>query len=1104
MWSKKLRLLGTLSVLALALAPQVAEAQDATSGAIAGTIHDKSSGESAIGVAVIVTSVDRGNSFSAMSNGEGYYKVSSLPPGMYTVEFVHGETSVVAKNVRVFIGRTSNRSPVLSGTTITIHGREVLVDTTDGAIRTRIPRDLSEKLPTPGLSFVHQLSGIAGADQDAVGPSFSGSTGPENKYVIDGVNTTGLSYATVGTPIINEFIEETEVITGGYMAEHGRSTGGIVNVVTRTGTNEFHGTIFTNFTNSLLQKRTAPAPVQGWIDVEQNLAYDLSLGATLGGPLIKDKLWFFVGIAPRVISSNTERITKRRTDCRIKQADGTLSECDPVNNADTIADVDEDGRFIYEELDRSTLNSSATEYQFVSKVNYAPTPEHAGQLTFSGTPSSQRRMGVAGEPQAVSRDIEILTTDLSAKWTSKFNDYKTTFEGVFGMHRTTMQSGSISSAANSVPKETLLNGNFGEWAAGTNTLTGQPRESQATIAGCQDSMDPEKDPYLYIENCPDRGIGYAVGGAGFLGDEEEQRTSGRLSLLQRIEAAGSHELKAGVDFESAFLNKKRLISGGSQFTNFQDRDTIEVFRYIALAPADGDPERFDDLCGFGRDSDPVACDHTPPGDVKGRTLNLAAYLQDSWMLKPNLTLNVGLRYEEQRLRNAEHLRGTTDPHSGQTFGNNALALKNMWAPRLGVLYDWTKEARSKLFASWGRYYESMPMDINDRAFGGESWMRSTFDSSDAQQCGEVDPNLSAPSGAACVASGAAPGGGEQLTGAAILVAPGLKAQYLDESILGVEYEILDDLKIGASYQNRRLGRVLEDVSTDNAATYVLANPGSWSSEEEERLLQKIAKTSDAAELERLNGQLEQFRGIRKFDKPRRDYNAVTLTASNRFSEKFFVRSSYTYARTEGNYQGLYSSSNGQVDPNITSLFDLEELMANRDGPLPQDRPHYFKLDGYYTFDLREAGNVVTGLSFRALSGTPINASGGHYRYGPDETMLLPRGSMGRIGFDYNASLHVAYSRDIGRGMRLEGWVDFFNLTAFDFFKGQGTASVNERYTRYNVNPVVGGSYEDLIYLKELDDAGTETGAPARRNRDFGNARALYAAPSARLGARLTF
>ncbi len=1111
MFSKKqiIRACAAFGVVAIpAVAPVVVHAQDSTTGAITGLVKDKATGELLAGVTVVITSVERKNNYNAITEANGRFKVASLPPGDYSVLFIYGDTKS-KMTVRVNIGKSQQLFPKLDlsqlgGETVTITGR-ALIDTTKTTQGVIIGKDFTENLPVPGRTFESAISLATGAENDGEGVSFSGSSSLENQYIVDGVNTTGLGYGRVGSPVINEFVEEIEVITGGYMAEHGRSTGGVVNVATRSGTNDFHGSVFTSFTNSLLQTRNERDPTESWFEVEQNLAYDLSLGATLGGPIIKDKLWFFVGVAPRLIANDTERIIQRRTDCRERLPSGELSPCDPTLG-DGSPDEGDDGFLILEELDRSTVRDQATEYQFVSKINYAPSPDHAGQVTFSGTPFFRQSIGVAGESQAVSRDVQVLTTDVSAKWTSKLNDAKTTIEGVVGVHRSTFESGSISSEADKLPQEVLVFGNFGDWAAGTNTLTGLPRETAAVVQGCQDSTDSNRDPYQFIDNCPDIGFGYAVGGIGGIGDQEEQRTAGKISVTQRVEAAGSHEIKGGLDIEDNFRNSKRVISGDVAFTNLQDRSRIEVFRYVGLAPEGDDSGEFNDLCGRGQDGDPVACNYTPSGDVKGNTLNIAAFLQDSWQILPNLTFNAGIRYEEQRLRNAEHLRGTMAVGTGETLGKNAMTLRNMWAPRVGMVYDWTKEGRSKVYGSWGRYYESIPMTINDRSFGGESWMRSTYNTTDAAQCGPADPNLGGtPSGNGCLASGAAPADGDRLTGAGVLVATGIEAQYLDEAILGVEYEVLEDLKVGVSLKNRKLGRVLEDLSTDNANTYVLANPGSWPQEEEDKLLKKIANETDPAELSRLNNQLTQFRGIRDFDDPRRDYNALEITASKRFSRKFAGRASYTYSRTEGNYQGLFSSNNGQVDPNITSLFDLPELMANRDGLLPQDRPHSFKIDGYYVFDFKEVGSLTTGLGFVALSGTPKSATAAHYLYGRNETMLLERGVMGRNEFEYDANIHVGFKRDLGKGMTLEGYMDFFNIAAFDFLKGQTPFSVYNEYTRFNVNPVVGGSYEDLVYLKELDVGnGAETGEAVSRNRFFGTVRNRYRAPWMQLGARLRF
>lgn len=1085
---------------------QLVHAQDSTSGAISGAVKDKATQEALVGVTVVITSLRQGNQYTAITNEKGNFKVASLVPGEYSVLFVYGDIKNQMPSIRVNIGKVSQLYPRLDLTalatqTVIIEGRPV-IDTTKTTQGIVLDKDFINNLPLAGNTFESVIGSAAGAQDDGVGVSFSGSTSLENQYVVDGVNTTGLGYGTVGSSISNEFIEEIEVITGGYMAEHGQSTGGVVNVVTQSGTNDFHGAVFTDFTNSFLQTRDQRPYLESSIDSESNLAYNLGVGAALGGPIIKDKLWFFVGFHPRFVGVNTERITQRRTDCRELQADGTLSRCDEVMFQDGVADVHAGTNdVIYEELDRAIIKSRETEYQFVAKFNYSPTPEHQGQVTFSGTPFFNQVVSPFGEAAATTRDQAIITADVSAKWTSKFNDGKTTVEALLGVHRQTVESKSPIGRANEVPREDLYFGDFGIWAQG-NDITGAPRESAKTIVGCNEL----KYQQLAQGLCPSiLQIPYSVGGIGRIIDEEQQRTTAKLSVLQRLELFGDHEIKAGIGIESNFLNKRRILSGNVRFENFQP-GTIDVFRIVALAPAgvEVDMNRFGDVCNRGGD-DEVACNYEPPGDVKARTFNVAAYLQDSWQIRPNVTLNAGIRYEEQRLRNAEHLQNTFAQGTGERLRKNAMVLKDMWAPRLGLVYDWTKVGRSKVYGSWGRYYESIPLDINDRSFGGEGRLQSRFSSGD---CGDPVANLGGPSGAGCVAAAKA---GEvvpqdQLLGAGVLVADGIKNQYLDEAILGVEYEVLEGLTLGLSVKVRTLGRVLEDVSTDNAQTYVLANPGEWTQSQTDAYQKKIDAEMDPARKARLESNLKQFEGINDFDKPRRDYFAVEATAKKRFSKQFFMQASYTYSRTEGNYQGLFSSTSGQVDPNITSLFDLPELMANRDGPLPQDRPHLFRFDGHYTFDFRKAGNLLVGASVTAISGSPKEITGSHYLYGTNETMLLPRGSLGRIGLEPNASIRIAYRRELGKGMQIEGYANFLNVTTFEAIH-RGIFGVQQEYTVDEVNPIVGGRFEDLVYLKRLNPAdGSELAepTPARKLRNFGRAVGYYAGPAVILGARLTF
>ncbi len=1095
--SRNYLLIGLLAVAGSLFSTQ-ARAQSQT-GAIQGVVSDSSTGETLAGVTVVVTSPALQGTQSAITGGNGYYKISNLPSGNYVVTFYYSDITVrksdqvvtVNKSTPVYIKIDTTHA---GGEVINVEGRAPTVDPTSTNQGITLDQNYTKNIPVPGRTFESALGAAAGTQNDGVGVSFSGSSSLENQYVVDGVNTTGLTFGTVGSGVITDFIEEIEVITGGYQAEYGRSTGGVVNVVTKQGSNEFHGTVFSYFSNSFLAADLDASFTQSSaIGAQSNVAYDLNFGFDLGGPIIKDKLWFYVGFAPRLIAVDVDKITRRRTDCRTILPNGELSNCDPEMYGDGQFDEDLNGLLIFDELDRTKRRSQGYEYQFVSKLNYALAPEHQGQLTFSGQPYQEESLGVAGDPRSISTDVSILNTDLAAKWTSKFNDNKTELEAVLGWHRLHAQADSIDESANDIPHQTLLFGNLGTWS-----MLGF--ESDATRRGCTDSTDPAADPYPFIENCPDAGVGYSIGGIGGMTDHLEQRYQGRLSATQRIPgAAGNHEIKAGLDVEDNSTNPKRLISGDVFFTNYLGNSVqgpfnrVEAFRYVALAPPNGDPGAFPNLC-VNEDDEMVACDFTPDPNVEGNTFNWASYLQDSWQVLPNLTVNAGIRYEEQRLRYAKDLQNTTDPFTGNELGTNAMLLRNMWAPRAGVLYDWTKEGRSKVYTSWGRYYESIPMRINERTFGGETSYVEDFDS--AAQCGANSPGIGGPDANNCSGAPQDP----LLFGSGVLITPGIKPQFLDEYIVGAEYEVMEDFKLGINYNNRRLGRVIEDVSVDNAATYILANPGEFSEDEERKLIAEInALDEDDPERTRLEGQLEQFQGVRIFDTPRRDYNAVNVMATKRFSKQFYMQGSYTYQRTEGNYQGLFTSDNGQVDPNINSQYDLIELLANRDGPLPQDRPHYFKLDGYYVFDLEAAGNVTTGARFRALSGTPVGATGRHHRYGPDESFLLPRGSMGRTAASYDLDLRIGYGRDLGKGMKLQLFASLFSI-----FNNQTQASVDGTYTFDPVNPVVGGEFEDLVFAKAQTLQGNETSNPVGRNRNYRQTSGRYSPFSAQLGARLEF
>lgn len=304
-----------------------------------------------------------------------------------------------------------------------------------------------------------------------------------------------------------------------------------------------------------------------------------------------------------------------------------------------------------------------------------------------------------------------------------------------------------------------------------------------------------------------------------------------------------------------------------------------------------------------------------------------------------------------------------------------------------------------------------------------------------------------------------------------------------------------------SFHDRRLGRVLEDVSPDNTETYILSNPGEFPAEEEARLRAELEATSDPAERARLEHLLEVFTGIRNFEKPTRVHHSLQLQVVKRFARSFFLMASYTYARTRGNFPGLYSPDSGAILPNITAQYDLVELLGNRYGPLPNDRPHDLKIDGYYVADLERAGELTAGARVRVASGTPIDALASSNMYGYDESFVLPRGAFGRTSPDAGLDLHLAYGRKLGKDMQVEVFTDVFNV-----FNRQATSYPDESYSYDPVNPILGGDGEDLVWAKAQDWDGNELDDPQSptRNRNFRNAETRTPPLAARLGARLLF
>ncbi len=233
-----------------------------TTGGIVGRVTDEAGGVLP-GVSVEARSPALQGSRTAVTDSTGSYHLALLPPGDYTVTFTgQGFATQNKQGVAVSLSKDSTLNVELGAALaeeITVTGAVPLVDTTSSALGTNLNASTIQTLPTArNYSAVVQITpGVASdANPDNAGQSsitVYGSTGAENVFYIDGVNTTGVEYGFQGKELNFEFIQEVDVKTGGYEAEYGRSTGGIINVITKSGGNEFHGDVFGYFDNDSLQ-----------------------------------------------------------------------------------------------------------------------------------------------------------------------------------------------------------------------------------------------------------------------------------------------------------------------------------------------------------------------------------------------------------------------------------------------------------------------------------------------------------------------------------------------------------------------------------------------------------------------------------------------------------------------------------------------------------------------------------------------------------------------------------------------------------------------------------------------------------------------------------
>ncbi len=321
-----------LSVCLLLAAPVALLGQ--TTGTVEGDITDQS-GAALPGVTVDLTSNKLQGARSAVTGADGHYRFLNLIPGEYVITAsLAGFGKVQKKAVVVLDAHTTAHLQLNLSTTaeVTVTGEAPLIDSTSTTSGSNFAGKVIDKLPLANRNYadiVFTQPGVQADSGETQGRSLAisiyGSTSAENSFLIDGVNTTNVVKGIQGKDINNEFVQEVEVKTSGYQAEYGRNTGGVVNVITKSGGNEFHGGIFGYYNNLDLaagQKNViTPDNSQTGNSQVATIATQNSRqegGLDLGGYAWKDRVWFFAAydrVKTSQVFNPTSGVTGPTADC---------------------------------------------------------------------------------------------------------------------------------------------------------------------------------------------------------------------------------------------------------------------------------------------------------------------------------------------------------------------------------------------------------------------------------------------------------------------------------------------------------------------------------------------------------------------------------------------------------------------------------------------------------------------------------------------------------------------------------------------------------------------------------------------------------------------
>jgi len=608
---------------------------------------------------------------TAVTEADGSVRVAGLDPATdYKVEVVaNGYSNFKADNVVVVSGQNLSLGYALGSgeiaTVVVTHSRLAQVDTTSATVGTRLNLAIVEALPTT-RSYQGYLQLVPGVKPSSGGnPSsksgvnyadIGGATGTstDNVYILDGVDVTDSNTGTFGSNINSEIIQEQQILTGGIPAEYAGGSGLVSKVITKSGSDEFHGSINYYLQNDSLVAKNKHNTSSGFS------TYDAAV--TLGGPIIREKLWFF----------GSYQLKNRNTDV----TDATTGAA--------MRTVKRDDKLGFMKF---TWQATENDRLVASYFNDPATISGSTSATTLNNRDSAQTQGGGNYKIDYTRDMDNL----------RLNAYAFSHEGEVSRVAADLSTSNNVAFRNASPAATLA------------------QRSQGGLGTSDETFRNRKEVGLSAEYFLDTASsGSHTFKSGISMSKNEYIEDSRVTGPEKARYSSIAAANAGVSFADYV---------GSGWAGTRSLVTADIPRFITAINASSDKAYYLGLLDSNKDGAVSTAEiqaykfsstaGNPTGQVNNyriveaqsapytvKATGKTFYVQDAWTLK-KWTVTAGIRAEEW-----VHL---------DSKGDESAKFKWKMAPRLSTVYDLAGDGRSKVWGFLGRYYDPVRTNMSDFA-----------------------------------------------------------------------------------------------------------------------------------------------------------------------------------------------------------------------------------------------------------------------------------------------------------------------------------------------------------------------------------------------------